>query len=194
MTPTLLLVPLAALLAGWLGVRLTRGRRQWVRAVVGVLTAVVVLGAALQVWARTSLDSSAWARAMTWYEADVDDIDRFPARPIPAGDDVLPLRTGGLAAGTLDDFRIGGAARDLDGLMDVGDTRRSWSSATTSSWSSATPTAAPPTARTPRSRWRSPSCPRSSASPSSAGISAAWTTRSPTTSPSCSTAIRASVR
>ena len=100
-TATLLLVPLAALLAGWLGVRLTRRRRPWVRALVGVLTAVVVLGAALQVWARTSLDSSAMARAMTWYEADVDDIDRFPSRPIPAGEAPLPLRAGDLPPGVV---------------------------------------------------------------------------------------------
>jgi CubicO group peptidase (beta-lactamase class C family) len=109
-TATLLLVPLAALAAGWLGVRLTRRRRPWVRAAAGALTAVVVLGAALQVWARTSLESSAVARAMTWFEADVDDIDRFPRRPIPAGDAVLPLRTGELPPGVVD--------ADLERLLD----------------------------------------------------------------------------
>jgi CubicO group peptidase (beta-lactamase class C family) len=73
-----------------------------VRVAVGLVTALVVLGGALQVWARTSLDSSATARAMVWFEADVDDIDRFPSRPIPAGDEVLPLRAGELPAGVVD--------------------------------------------------------------------------------------------
>ncbi len=119
MTATLLLVPLAALLGGWLGVRLTRRHPRWVRAAVGLVTALVVLGGALQVWARTSLDSSATARAMVWFEADVDDIDRFPSRPIPAGDEVLPLRAGELPAGVLDAVRVGDGERDLDDLVEA---------------------------------------------------------------------------
>jgi CubicO group peptidase (beta-lactamase class C family) len=102
MTATLLLVPLAALLAGWLGVRLTRRRRRWVRALAGALTALLVLGVALQVWARTSLDDSAIARAMVWFEADVDDIDRFPSRPIEAGNRPLVLRQGDPPPGVVD--------------------------------------------------------------------------------------------
>ncbi|HLM04076.1 MAG TPA: serine hydrolase [Blastococcus sp.] len=117
MTPTLLLVPAAALLAGWLGLRVTRGRRRWVRALVGLVAAVLVLGAALEVWARTSLDSSAMARAMVWFEADVDDIDRFPSRPIEAGDETLALRPGDLPAGTLDVVRVGDGERELDDLL-----------------------------------------------------------------------------
>jgi CubicO group peptidase (beta-lactamase class C family) len=109
-TATLLLVPLAALLGGWLGVRLTRRHRRWVRVAVGLATALVVFGGALQVWARTSLDSSATARAMVWFEADVDDIDRFASRPIPAGDEVLPLRAGELPPGVVDP--------DLERLLD----------------------------------------------------------------------------
>jgi hypothetical protein len=84
-TPTLLLVPAAAVLAGWLGVRLTRRRRPWLRVLVAAVAGVLAFGGALQVWARASLDRSAMARAMVWFEADVDDIDRFPSRPIPAG-------------------------------------------------------------------------------------------------------------
>ena len=118
MTPTLLLVPVAALLAAWLGLRLTRRRRRWVRAVVAVVTAVVVLGAGLQVWARTSLDSSAMARAMVWFEADVDDIHRFPSRAIPAGDETLALSTGRLPAGTLDTVLVEDGERELGELVE----------------------------------------------------------------------------
>ena len=45
-------------------------------------------------WAWASVDRSSIARAMWWIEADVDDQQRFPARPIPAGDDPSPLPTG----------------------------------------------------------------------------------------------------
>jgi CubicO group peptidase (beta-lactamase class C family) len=113
-SPSLLLVPAAALLAGWLAARVARGRRRWVRAVAAVLTALLVLGIGQQVWARTSLDSSAVARAMVWFEADVDDIDRFPRRTIPDGDDPLELRAGRLPAGALG--TVGG--RGLDELVE----------------------------------------------------------------------------
>lgn len=117
-TPTLLLVPAVAVLAAWLGVRLARGRRRWVRVLVGLVTAVAVLGLGLQVWARTSLDSSAIARAMVWFEADVDDIDRFPSRSIAAGDEVLPLTTAELPAGTLDRVRVGDGEANLSDLIE----------------------------------------------------------------------------
>ena len=119
---SLLLVPVAAVLAAWLAVRLVRGRRRWVRVVAGVVTAVVVLGAGQQVWARTSLDSSAVARAMVWFEADVDDIDRFPSRPIPTGGTPLELRTGRLPADTLDPVLVGDAGHGLGAVMAAGRT------------------------------------------------------------------------
>lgn len=109
-TATLLLVPLAAVAAGWLGLRLTRGRRRWVRGLAAALAGAVALGAALQVWARTSLDDSAVARSMVWFEADVDDIARFPSRPIPAGDETSALRAGELPPGVVD--------ADLERLLD----------------------------------------------------------------------------
>ncbi len=117
-TWTLLLVPLAGLVAAWVGMRLTRGRRRWVRWLLAVVSALLVLGAGLQVWARTSLDRSAAARAIVWFEADVDDIDRFPSRPIEAGNDPLPLRTGELPTGTLDVVHVADGERDLDDLVE----------------------------------------------------------------------------
>ena len=118
MTPTLLLVPAAGVLGAWLGVRLTRRRRPWLRVLVAALAGLLALGGAQQVWARTSLDSSAVARAMVWFEADVDDIDRFPSRPSAAGGEVLPLRSGDLPPGTLDLVLVGDDERDLDALVE----------------------------------------------------------------------------
>jgi CubicO group peptidase (beta-lactamase class C family) len=121
-TATLLLVPVAAVLAGWLGVRLTRRRRRWVRVLAALVAAVVALGAALEVWARLSIDRSAAARAIVWLDADVDDIDRFPARAIPAGPRTLPLRVGELPAGLLDRVAVGDGERPLDDLVEDTDT------------------------------------------------------------------------
>jgi CubicO group peptidase (beta-lactamase class C family) len=121
-TPSLLLVPVAAAVAAWLGVRFSRGRARWVRAGLAVLASVVVLGAGLQIWARTSLDQSAMARALVWFAADVDDIDHFTSRPIPAGSEPLRLRPGDLPPGTLDSVRIGDAGRGLATLMRTGGT------------------------------------------------------------------------
>ncbi|MGR6965083.1 serine hydrolase domain-containing protein [Geodermatophilus sp. URMC 61] len=102
MTATLLLVPVAAVAAGWLAVRLLRRRRRLLRVSVAVLTVLVVLLGGLQLWALTALDRSAAARAIVWREADVDDVSRFPARVIEAGPTTLTLSEGGLPGGTLD--------------------------------------------------------------------------------------------
>ncbi len=117
-TVSLLLVPLAGVLGAWLGVRLTRGRSRWVRLAGGVVAGIVVLGVALQVWARASLDRSAAARAVVWFEADVDDIDRFPRRPIPAGGEPLVLREGTLPPGTLDRVSTRDGERHLEDLVE----------------------------------------------------------------------------
>jgi CubicO group peptidase (beta-lactamase class C family) len=54
----------------------------------------IVMVLAVYGWALASLDSSAVARAMVWMDADVGDQYRFPARVIPAGEDVSPLLSG----------------------------------------------------------------------------------------------------
>jgi CubicO group peptidase (beta-lactamase class C family) len=89
-----------------------------VRLGVGLVAAVVVLGVALQVWARTSLDRSAAARAVVWFEADVDDIDRFPRRPIGAGAQPLVLGQDTLPPGTLARVSTRDGERDLDDLIE----------------------------------------------------------------------------
>jgi CubicO group peptidase (beta-lactamase class C family) len=71
-----------------------RRPRRWLRRPVAGVGAVVVLVAAVFGWAFASVDSSTTARAMIWLGADVGDQDRFPARAIPAGDDVGRLPEG----------------------------------------------------------------------------------------------------
>jgi CubicO group peptidase (beta-lactamase class C family) len=56
------------------------------------LLIVAVLG--VYGWAWSSTDESTIARAVVWRESDVGDQHRFPARRIPAGGRVSPLRTG----------------------------------------------------------------------------------------------------
>ena len=74
-----------------------RARRRWLRWLrrLAVGVAVVLVGvAAVYAWAWASVDRSSIARAMVWMEADVDDQHRFPARTIPAGEDVSALPAG----------------------------------------------------------------------------------------------------
>ena len=70
--------------------RQRRWRRRLAYSVVGVLVAVL----AVYGWAWLSVDRSAIARALIWGDADIGDQFRFPARLIPAGEDVSPLPAG----------------------------------------------------------------------------------------------------
>jgi CubicO group peptidase (beta-lactamase class C family) len=98
--------------------RRSRGRR-WTRRVGFSLAGVVVVVLAVYGWAWASLDSSAVARAMIWMDADVGDQYRFPARVIPAGEDVSPLPSG-------DEIDLGasplGGNRGFDGFLRQTDT------------------------------------------------------------------------
>ncbi|MGY1650632.1 serine hydrolase domain-containing protein [Geodermatophilus sp. SYSU D01119] len=120
MSAWLVLVAVAAVALGWCAARLVRRRRGRVAAgLVAVLVGTVALGGGLQLWARASLDSSGVARALVWMDADVDDRLRFPRLPVPAGDDVLPLREGSLPAGVLDRVSVPGSdEEDLDALLE----------------------------------------------------------------------------
>ena len=62
-------------------------------------SSAVLIAAVLGVygWAWSSTDESTFARALIWRESDVGDQHRFPARRIPAGARVSPLRAGGEA-------------------------------------------------------------------------------------------------
>ena len=116
------------LVAGWLLLmcaagalvwRLLRTRLEEWRVPVAVVTALVVGGAALQVWARLNLDESAVARAVVWMDADVDDWKRFPSSPIPAGDQVFDLGKGSLPKRTLDEVTMSdGATENLSEVLE----------------------------------------------------------------------------
>lgn len=69
-------------------------RHRWLRRSLGGVIALLAVAVAAYVWAWASTDRSSIARAMWWMEADVDDQYRFPARPVPAGDDPSPLPRG----------------------------------------------------------------------------------------------------
>ena len=71
-----------------------RRQRRWLRRLVAVVSAVVLLVVAMYVWAWASVDQSSIARAMWWMGADVGDQDRFPARTIPSGTEVSRLPAG----------------------------------------------------------------------------------------------------
>jgi CubicO group peptidase (beta-lactamase class C family) len=84
-----------------------------------VFAGLVVMMLAVYGWALASLDSSAVARALIWMDADVGDQYRFPARVIPAGEDVSPLLSGeevDLGASPL------GGGMDFDAFLRQNDT------------------------------------------------------------------------
>lgn len=59
-------------------------RRAWPRrALTGLAVTAAALGG-LNLWARANVDTSTFARALAWLEADVGDMDRFPQRVIEA--------------------------------------------------------------------------------------------------------------
>ena len=113
--PALALVLAVAGLAVW---RLVRLRSRVLRALLASLVALAVGAGAVLGWAHLALDRSAVARAVVWRDADIDDIDRFAALPIAAGDEPFPLRTGTLPADTLDEVSVGGADAGLEDLLE----------------------------------------------------------------------------
>jgi CubicO group peptidase (beta-lactamase class C family) len=83
-----------------------RSRPRWARVLASIIGVVVVTFAALQLWARMALDESAFARALVWLDADVDDWRRFPAAEIRAGERVLKLREASLPQHTLNSVSL----------------------------------------------------------------------------------------
>ncbi len=70
-----------------------------------VMLALVVAAGGLYVWALTATDTSLVARGITWGDADVDDWQRFPSRPVHAS--AQPVRfEADTPAWLLDDLKI----------------------------------------------------------------------------------------
>ena len=92
-------------------------RSRWLRRLalgaIGLL--LVVLG--VYGWAALSTDRSTLARALLWMNSDVGDQHRFPARPIPAGEDVSPLRAGGEVQLVAPGLDADGGDAALDGFL-----------------------------------------------------------------------------
>jgi CubicO group peptidase (beta-lactamase class C family) len=68
--------------------------RRWPRRLGVSVGSVGLLVVLVYAWAWSSVDSSATARAMVWFDADVGDQHRFPSRRIPAGEESSPLPAG----------------------------------------------------------------------------------------------------
>ena len=91
--------------------------RRWFLLAGGVFGLLVVAVLGVYGWALSSTDESTFARAMVWRESDVGDQHRFPARRIPAGAGVSPLR-----AGVEADLTVSGEGKELDELVRGTDT------------------------------------------------------------------------
>ena len=80
----------------------TRMGRSWLRRILTGLGALVLLVAGLYVWALLSTDSSLYARAIVWLDADTDDWQRFPSRPMEPSLEPLTFGTTEPPAGALE--------------------------------------------------------------------------------------------
>ncbi len=65
----------------------------------------------------------AWARAVAWMESDVEDQFRFPARTVPAAEDVSPLPRGPEPEALSAPVNVGLVGRPLDVFLEQSDTR-----------------------------------------------------------------------
>jgi CubicO group peptidase (beta-lactamase class C family) len=89
-----------------------RRARRWFVVAGGVFALLIVAVLGVYGWAWSSTDDSTIARAMIWRESDVGDQHRFPARRIPAGARMSPLR-----AGVQADLVVSGEETGLDEFL-----------------------------------------------------------------------------
>jgi CubicO group peptidase (beta-lactamase class C family) len=94
-----------------------RRARRWLLLPASVVGLFIVAVLGVYGWAWSSTDSSTIARAMVWRESDVGDQHRFPARRIPAGSRMSPLR-----AGVEADLVMSGEGAGLDEFLRETDT------------------------------------------------------------------------
>jgi CubicO group peptidase (beta-lactamase class C family) len=99
-----------------------RPLNRWLRRVAVALLGLVVLVVGVFGWAWASVDRSTVARAMWWMEADVDDQHRFPARPIPAGEEAGPLPAGEEIDLPTPPIGVEGGGAGFEGLLRATDT------------------------------------------------------------------------
>ena len=92
------------------------------RVVLATLVALVVLAAAAYGAAHLLDGRYAWARAVAWGESDTGDQLRFPARTVPAGDEVSPLPTGDTPAALTEPVGLGDTGVPLERFLAATDT------------------------------------------------------------------------
>ena len=91
--------------------------RRWFLLAGGVFALLIAAALGVYAWAWSSTDESTFARALIWRESDVGDQHRFPARRIPAGARMSPLRAGFEA-----DLVVSGEGKGLDEFLRETDT------------------------------------------------------------------------
>jgi CubicO group peptidase (beta-lactamase class C family) len=120
--PGVLLVVLLGLagLGAWATARAVDRRRGRAAGALAAGLVLVVGGlVAVQVWARTALETSTVARSLVWLEADTGDWRRFPARTIAPSSTPLPLAPAPLPDRTLDTVTVPGrGAQPLSELLE----------------------------------------------------------------------------
>ena len=91
--------------------------RRWFLLAGGLFALLIAAALGVYAWAWSSTDDSTIARALIWRESDVGDQHRFPARRIPAGARMSPLRAGAQA-----DLVVSGEETGLDEFLGGTDT------------------------------------------------------------------------
>lgn len=92
------------------------------RIAVPVLALLVLLGGTYLA-AHLLTGRYAWARAVAWLESDIGDQHRFPAREVPAGDEVSPLPPGAEPAALTEPVNLDGVGRPFEEWLERTGTR-----------------------------------------------------------------------
>jgi CubicO group peptidase (beta-lactamase class C family) len=95
----------------------SRRVRRWLLLAGGVFGLLIAAMVGVYGWAWSSTDESTIARAVVWRESDVGDQHRFPARRIPAGARISPVRVGAET-----DLVVSGERKRLDEFLRDTDT------------------------------------------------------------------------
>ena len=95
----------------------SRRVRRWLLLAGGVFGLLIAAMVGVYGWASSSTDESTIARAVVWRESDVGDQHRFPARRIPAGARISPVRVGAET-----DLVVSGERKRLDDFLRDTDT------------------------------------------------------------------------
>jgi CubicO group peptidase (beta-lactamase class C family) len=97
--------------------RLTR-RRRWPKVMLAIVAGLALLVGLVYLRAYLTLDSSTFSRAIIWFDANVDDYRRFPARRIDAPTDPYVYEKGtGYPSGLPDNISLPNGNDDLESFL-----------------------------------------------------------------------------